>query len=263
MRETLPEQTHDEAMKMRLQKTLYGILLLLVASSTHGADDLASKDELYTGKEYSSAFAMPKDDPGLPNILLIGDSISIGYTIEVRKRLKEKADVFRIPTNGKYAAHRLKNLDKWLGKRKWDVIHFNWGLWDICYRNPASKTQGHRDKMHGQLTASPDQYRDSLQKIVSRLKKTNAKLIWCTTTPVPKFEEGRKVGDEIKYNLIAEKIMKAHGISTNDLHSHALTALPKIQKKKGDVHFTTEGYAHLAKKVAREILLALKPTVTD
>ena len=244
-------------MNKRLQRALYGALLLGTAFNAHGAEGLASKDELYTGKEYSDAFVMPNDDPHLPNVLLIGDSISIGYTVEVRKLLKGKADVFRIPTNGKYASYGCENLDKWLGTRKWDVIHFNWGLWDICYRNPQSKNQGHRDKVNGTLTATPDQYRESMENIITCLKKTNAKLIWCTTTPVPEFEEGRKTGDEIKYNEIAGKIMKEHGIVINDLHSHALLKLPEIQKKKGDVHFTSQGYAYLAEKVAHEIELAL------
>ncbi|GAA4444690.1 hypothetical protein GCM10023156_03340 [Novipirellula rosea] len=232
-------------------------VFLLGTTIGASAQELASKDELYTGKEFSNAFANPQDDPDLPNVLLIGDSISIGYTVDVRKRLSGKADVFRIPSNGKYAAFGSENLDKWLGKRKWDVIHFNWGLWDICYRNPKSKTQGHRDKVDGTLTASPDQYRESLQQIVARLKQTDATLIWCATTPVPEFEAGRKVGDEIKYNLIAESIMKKNGIRINDLHAHALQGLPEIQKQKGDVHFTSQGYAYLAARVALEIASAL------
>lgn len=30
----------------------------------------------------------------------------------------------------------IKNLDRWLGTNHWDVIHFNWGLWDLCCRTP-------------------------------------------------------------------------------------------------------------------------------
>ncbi|WP_442506804.1 SGNH/GDSL hydrolase family protein [Novipirellula sp. SH528] len=242
---------------MKAGTPLLCVVLSLAATIGASAQELASKDELYTDKEFSNAFAMPEDDPDLPNVLLIGDSISIGYTVDVRKRLSGKADVFRIPSNGKYAAFGSENLDTWLGKRNWDVIHFNWGLWDICYRNPKSKTQGHRDKVNGTLTASPDQYRESLQQIVALLKQTDATLIWCTTTPVPEFEAGRKVGDDIKYNLVAESIMKKNGIRINDLHAHALRGLPGIQKQKGDVHFTSQGYAYLAEKVALEIASAL------
>lgn len=221
-------------------------------------EELADSSELYSGKKFSKAFANPNDDPNLPNVLLIGDSISISYTVEVRKLMKGKADIFRIPSNGKNAAFGLKKLDKWLGKKtKWDVIHFNWGLWDLCYRNPKSKTQGHRDKVNGTLTATPVQYRETMEQIVERLKKTEATLIWCATTPVPENELGRKVEDAIKYNVIAKEIMDANGISTNDLYSHAVLKLPEIQVKKGDVHFNKQGAAHLAKKVAAELSKAL------
>ncbi|TWT83876.1 hypothetical protein CA13_53490 [Planctomycetes bacterium CA13] len=241
------------------RSVLQKLCVILFLTTTVGAfaQDLASKDELYTGKEYSDAFANPEDDPELPNVLLIGDSISIGYTVDVRKRMRGKADVFRIPTNGKNAAYGSENLGKWIGTRKWDVIHFNWGLWDICYRNPKAKTQGHRDKVSGILTASPDQYRKSLEQIVARLKKTDATLIWCATTPVPELEAGRKVGDEIEYNLIAEFIMKKNGVLIDDLHAHASLRLPGIWRRKGDVHYKPQGYAYLADKVALEISAAL------
>lgn len=96
-----------------------------------------------------------------------------------------------------------------------------------------------------------------MEQIVIRLKKTDATLIWCATTPVPEFEAGRKVEDAIIYNRIAAEIMKKNGIRVNDLYTYALTGLPEIQNGKGNVHFTPEGSAYLAKKVAQEISLAL------
>ncbi len=234
------------------------LYLLLAAVCVSGAEELADKTELYTDKEYSSAFANPTDNPDRPNVLLIGDSISIGYTVDVRKQQAGKADVFRIPGNGKNSAYGLKNLNKWLGERKWDVIHFNWGLWDLCYRNPESKTQGYRDKVNGTITATPEQYRANMEKIVARLKKTGATLIWCTTTPVPEGEAGRKLGDDLLYNKVAEEIMTANGVVINDLHAHALLKHSDIQKKKGDVHYTPDGSAYLAEKVAAAISAALE-----
>ncbi|MCM8529973.1 MAG: SGNH/GDSL hydrolase family protein [Lentisphaeraceae bacterium] len=238
-------------------KKLIAALCLIFTPDIFCKEKLESKDELYTGKEYSSAFSNPKDNPDLPNILLIGDSISIGYTVEVRKLLKGKADIFRITTNGRYSAYGLKNLDKWIGDRKWDVIHFNWGLWDLCYRNPQSKTQGHRDKVNGTLTATPEQYKENLKKIITKLKNTKAKLVWCETTPVPEHEAGRKMGDAIKYNAVAAKIMSDNKVNVNQLHSHALLKQKEIQIKKGDVHFTIDGYKYLAQKVAQEIELLI------
>ena len=82
-------------------------------------------------------------------------------------------------------------------------------------------------------------------------------MIWCQTTPVPENEAGRKLGDEIQYNLIAAEIMQKHGIATNELHSHALQKLPAIASQPGDVHFSKAGYRHLAEQVVREITAAL------
>lgn len=220
-------------------------------------EGLESKGELYEGKQYKNAFANPEDHPDRPNVLLIGDSISIGYTVELRKLIGDKADIFRIPGNGKFSGHGLNQLDKWVKGRKWDVIHFNWGLWDICYRNPKSKNQGHRDKVNGKLTTSPEQYQENMTKLVVKLKKTGAKLIWCHTTPVPEGEHGRIVGDAVKYNGIADKIMKRNGVAINELHAHALLKMPQISKNKGDVHFTAAGYKYLAEKVASEITQSL------
>lgn len=214
---------------------------------------LADAKELYEGKEFQNAFSNPKDSPALPRVLLIGDSISIGYTVPVRKLLADKANVHRIPGNGQTAAYGVGQLPKWLGSGKWDVIHFNWGLWDLCHRNPESTNQGHRDKVHGTILASPEVYRQSLEQAVGILKKTGATLIWCNTTPVPEGEAGRKLGDDLIYNQIAREVMEKNGIRINDLHSHALKKLPGIQIKPGDVHFTDAGSAYLAEQVARSI----------
>ena len=220
---------------------------------------LASEDELYNRKRQS--FANPKvDNPDLPNVLIIGDSISIGYTPYVRKQLAGKADVYRIKGNGKTSSFGVKNLDAWLKMKpaKWDVIHFNWGLWDLCYRHPKSKVQGHRDKVNGTLAITLEQYKANMEMNVASLKETKAKLIWCATTPVPEKEAGRKLGDDLKYNKVAEDIMKANGVAINDLHAHARLKLPEIMVKEGDVHFNESGYRHLADKVVAEILSSLE-----
>lgn len=206
--------------------------------------------------------AVGQDNSRKPNVLLIGDSISIGYTPFVREALQDQVNVRRIPGNGKDTSFGLQQLDRWLASNSnWDVIHFNWGLWDVCYRHPDSKVQGQRDKVNGVLTTTQHDYRANLQKLVSRLKQTNAKLIWCATTPVPQNEAGRKLGDEVRYNQIAAEIMNANGIAINDLHTHAMKELPGIAIKPGDVHFTTAGYQHLAAQVAQEIRSVLPESV--
>ena len=87
-----------------------------------------------------------EDQPGLPRVLLIGDSISIGYTIPVRNLLKGKVNVHRIPTNGGPTIKGLNQIEAWIGKKKWDVIHFNWGLHDLKYMGPNGENLFPKEK---------------------------------------------------------------------------------------------------------------------
>ena len=192
-----------------------------------------------------------------PRALIIGDSIAIGYTEPVRELLKGRADVRGIPENAGHTGLGLEKLDGWLGGGDWDVIHFNWGLWDLAYRPGGSKVQG-LDKVNGIQTWSPGEYERNLRELVKRLKATKAKLVWAATTPVPEGEPGRFKGDEVKYNAIAEKIMKENGVAIDDLYSHALRRGEEIHKAPGDAHFTEEGYRYLAQQAAASILEAIE-----
>src|SRR5258708_38523820 len=74
------------------------------------------------------------DDPALPRVLIIGDSISIGSTDPVRELLHGKANVHRISENGGPTSNGVKKIDQWLGggkDAKWNVIIFNFGLHDL------------------------------------------------------------------------------------------------------------------------------------
>lgn len=192
----------------------------------------------------------------LPNVLIIGDSISLGYTPHVIEMLKGKANVRHHKGNAQHTGTGLKKLDQWIGDTKWDVIHFNWGLWDLCYRHPASKVQGKRDKVNGILTTSLDQYEKNLDELVTRLKATDAKLIWASTTVIPEGEAGRKRGDDQRYNDVASQVMKNHGVATNNLFSLTKSFAPELFVRPGDVHYTTEGYQKIAQQVSQAILAA-------
>jgi acyl-CoA thioesterase-1 len=198
-----------------------------------------------------------EDTPGLPRVLLIGDSISMGYTIPVRELLKGRANVHRIPANGGPTSNGLKNLKAWLGDAKWDVIHFNWGLHDLKYiqDDPAKRADPKAPGSH--LQVPPAEYEQNLRELVKQLKATGAKLIWCNTTPVLEGSEGRIAGDELKYNAVAARVMQAAGIPTNDLHAHAAARIREIQLPNGNVHFTPDGYQYLAREVAAAIEAAL------
>jgi acyl-CoA thioesterase-1 len=192
-------------------------------------------------------FAPVKDDPKLPRVLLIGDSISIGYTLPARELLEGKANVHRIPANGGPTINGLANLEKWLGNDRWDVVHFNWGLHDL-----KQDTAGARQ-------VPLDEYEKHLAELVARLKKTGARLIWASTTPVPegKLSPPRVDSDVVAYNAAAARIMQQQGVEINDLYSFALPKLKEIQRPV-NVHFTPAGSAALARQVAARIEAALK-----
>lgn len=186
------------------------------------------------------------DVSGLPRVLLIGDSISIGYTVPVRDLLKGKANVHRILENGGPTTNGVAKLTKWLGTARWDVIHFNWGLHDLKFMD------------NGKSQVSLEDYEKNLRELVKQLKATNAKLIWCATTPVPdaKLNPPRKDNDVQAYNAVAKKIMDEHKIPTNDLYAHTLPKLAEVQRP-ANVHFSATGSEFLAKKVAKSIEEAL------
>ena len=197
---------------------------------------------------------LPQD---LPRVLIIGDSISIGYTPYLKELLREKAAIVHHRGNAEHTGTGLKKLDEWLGAGNWDVIQFNWGLWDLCYRHPDSKVQGRRDKERGTLTTTETQYAQNLELLVSRLKQTNAQLIWANTTIVPAGEAGRKEGDDLRYNEIAHEIMARSEIPITDLNTLSRSFGPDYFIAPGNVHFTAKGYdalAHTAKSAIEKAL---------
>jgi hypothetical protein len=199
-----------------------------------------------------------RERSGLPRVLLLGDSISIGYTPFVVTMLDGTANVSRPtkdgrPINWGSTDFGVASLEQRLGDGRWDVIHFNWGLHDIAYRNPESQEQGHRDKINGTLSTEPDRYKHNLEQLVALLKQTGAKLIWASTTVVPPNEAGRFEGDEVKYNTIANEVMGNRGVPVNDLYTVSRQFGPEMFTAPGNVHFTKEGYEKLAEQVASTI----------
>ncbi len=183
------------------------------------------------------------DQPGLPRVLLIGDSISMGYTLPVRAALAGKANVHRPPTNCSSTGHGLSQIEKWLGSGKWDVVHFNFGLHDA--KLPPE----------GVRHAPPDVYEKNLRQLVQRLKATGAKLIWATTTPVPNggvLSPERRFGSVEQYNAIARKVMVENGVAIDDLNAVIAPHVGRLQNPN-DVHFNAEGSAILAKQVAASV----------
>lgn len=242
---------------IRLPAMVFVILALGISPLLLNAQQEAKKQTKKKKQAVNPAMVPIEEQPGLPRVLLIGDSISIGYTVPVRELLKGEANVLRPLTNCGPTTRGVESLDAWLGDKKWDVIHFNFGLHDVVYFADDGKTRAEPTAAGARHQVPIDQYEKNLREIVQRLKKTGATLIWCSTTPVPEGSAGR-IGDEsVEYNAIAAKIMNENEIAIDDLHAFALPKLKEIQLPK-NVHFTPSGSKVLAEQVVASIRTALK-----
>ena len=219
--------------------TLLALFLLL--SATLSAQAPKAK------RPPNPSLAPIEDVAGLPRVLLIGDSISMGYTLPVRQRLADRANVHRIPANGGPTKNGVARLDAWLGAGRWDVIHFNHGIHDLRFMDD------------GQRQVGPADYEANLRKIVARLKQTGATLVWATITPIPDGELNppRRFGSVAEYNAIAARVMRENGIRINDLNAHVTPRFAELQTPR-DLHYQAAGYEFLGEKVAAEILAVLR-----
>ncbi len=213
----------------------------------------------------NSEFIFTNYGQHLPNVLIIGDSISIGYTPYVKELLAGKANVYRPtlengnPENCEGTTKGVQNIERWLSKSgvedsafSWDIIHFNFGLHDLKHVNPL--TGENSKKAKDPLQANLKQYKNNLEVIVEKLKSSGALLIFGTTTPYPDDVEGvlRDPGMPVKYNRAALKIMNQQSIVINDLYNFMLPRMDDLQLPK-NVHFKPEGYQALAGKVVERI----------
>jgi dienelactone hydrolase len=220
-----------------------------VSQITKEASDNPEKSKAARGDPFRDAFANPKDDQALARVLIIGDSISIGYTVGVRKLLSGKANVHRVKGNCQYSAVGVERIDTWLGNGDWDLIHFNFGLWDWYGWSQEQK-------------ATPESYAANLCQIVTKLKATKAKLIFALTTPPC-------VGPEKKVEIIiteerakefrdaALAVMKKHGVEINDLYTPFAGERAQYQRGADNVHYGDEGKTLQARLVATTIEAAL------
>ena len=199
------------------------------------------------------AFTHIADNPELPRILIIGDSISIGYTDHVRRLLSGEANVHRPRANCHSTGKGIVSLGHWLGETAWDLILFNFGLHDISL-------------VKGEPRTRLGLYRNRLRTMVDRMRPQARSVVWASTTPVTLECEKRmakRVLDEPhlfvrrdrdvrRYNEAARVVMEEAEVSTVDLYALALPHLDTLQITR-NVHFTDAGYAFLAQHIADAI----------
>jgi lysophospholipase L1-like esterase len=198
----------------------------------------------------SSAAAQERS---LPKVVLVGDSIRMGYAPLVAKRLEGKAVVVSAKPNGEDSGNVLRNLEEWVISEKPDVVHLNAGLHDLKLT----------DKTYQVPLA---EYEKNLKAILERIQKgTHAKIVFATSTPIlDTLHAQRKAGfdrveaDVQRYNAAAVAVMKQARVPVDDLHKLVEDGGKEKLIGPDGTHYTPAGYELLAEAVTNSILRSLR-----
>lgn len=197
----------------------------------------------------SPAFAQPKTEP--PTVLLLGDSIRIGYAPLVAKKLGGLAKVVHPGAeNGGDTTVTLKNLVKWVGDHKPAVVHWNNGLHDLKL-SKAKKTH----------QVPVEEYAKNLKAIAAELQKVApGRVIFANTTPILDERHAKRKADfdrldaDVKaFNVAAENALLPLGIPVNDLYRIVTDGDPAKMLGADGTHYTPTGNERLADAVADSI----------
>ncbi len=244
-----------------LTSVLIGLLGLLAPSANARATD----------------DGMPRPDSGKgvhgrARVLMLGDSISLGYTPVVKRLLADRVVVDRIfgkdgkPLNNLSSLVARAKLDRWIEEIKrresidhWDIIYFNFGLHDLMFIG-ARGVAVPRSRAEKQAVP-PWRYEQNLRWLLGRFGELAAKTIFATTTPG--IEAGKMDEDQVElYNFVAKRLMRRAGIEVDDLFA-AIRPKTKELQHPGDVHFGKAGYELLGRRVAATIDAALTEAETE
>lgn len=195
----------------------------------------------------------------MKKVLLLGDSIRMGYQDYVRQALAGECEVlYDAEDNGRFAAYTLWQVNQMFKKYgAFEVVHWNNGYWDMNIESPM------RTPMH-----PVDEYIYFLRRIIGEIRHNGAKIIFATTTPVLSLGSaadntgtgalGIAYDDAWvrQYNAAAVELMRAEGIPINDLYTLCQEDAG-YYKCEDKLHLTEAGYRRCAEQAAAYIRQAL------
>ena len=205
----------------------------------------------------------------MKNLLLIGDSIRMGYDSYVQEKLQGRMNVYFPGENCRFAQYTLRMLGNWKSELflpEIHVIHWNNGLWDVLHLSSgASVRDGEAEgetivpenlsqKLHfdkDPLTP-PDMYRYMLGRVQTKLRQLfpGAEIIFATSTPVIEEQANwayRSNAEIEQYNAIAREVLVPRGVRINELGAFAAEKCHALHQDW--VHYTGEGSALLADEI--------------
>jgi isoamyl acetate esterase len=181
-----------------------------------------------------------------PLVVLIGDSIRMGYQATVIAALADVAEIWVPEANGGDSRNVLAHLDEWVLARRPQVVHVNCGLHDLK-----------RDFAEGKFQVPIEEYARNVRQILMRLQsESNAKILWATTTPVDEElhhknkDFDRFEADVDAYNAAAVAICGELGVPIDDLYAVVEQSGKNTLIREDGVHFVEEGSAVLGRAVA-------------
>ena len=191
----------------------------------------------------------------MKKVLLLGDSIRMGYDEYVKEMLDGEFEVvYDDADNGRFAAYTLWQANQFFKNRgHFDIVHWNNGYWDMNVEMPM-KTAIH----------PIDEYVHFLGRILAEIKNNGAVPVFATTVPILSKEKAAKIkgtnvaGFEykndwvVKYNDAATAFLRGEGVAINDLYAACLED-PFYYKCPDLLHLTEKGYRRCAEQTANVI----------
>jgi lysophospholipase L1-like esterase len=184
----------------------------------------------------------PHPDPKLPNVLLLGDSLSRNYFPEVTKDLAGTANVYLMASSTSVGDPRLPREIREFAKMEnvpFRIVHFNNGMhgWDYT---------------EAQYQAAFPEFLRTVRSLVA----TKSGLIWATITPVqPKAFNSATNGRVDARNAIAQTFIHAAHIPIDDQHALMMQHQNLYQDT---VHFNAAGSNLMGDQAAAAISAQLK-----
>ena len=204
----------------------------------------------------------------MKTVLVMGDSIRLGYQERVKELLSDVAQVFAPEENCRFTKYALWGMHVWAeetGVERFDLAHWNTGIWDL-----------HRATADGEVFTPLEAYVEDNERLLTQMQSCADRLIWATTIPAgPSLDKGmesdalinskgrparirlcvpqvRWNADVKRYNEAACHMYRSRGVAINDLYTALLPDLEAYISEDG-IHPNEKGYALLAEQTARAI----------
>ena len=209
---------------------------------------------LFTASTPTRGQADASPGPGLPKVVLVGDSIRLGYAPGSPSGLRARPSSSARRRMAATARTCSPTSTSGSLRQKPDVVHLNCGLHDL----KRSKTDGHHQ-------VELDRYAENLRRIVARIREgTDAALVFADTTPILDERHARRgadfdrtEADVRRYNAAAIAVMGELGVPVHDLHWVVEQGGPETMLGPDGTHYTAAGSDRLAEAVADCVLRQL------